>query len=779
MSVINPNGLPPLIRSLDYLLAEQVKNIDNSAVANGTLALDYNSDGKFDQVDEFFVRQQADLTPPGSAQDKFINQLYMVRSILRGVNQFESKSDQEQEQIAITLFDYNGDKALDEEDLLFKQAEYQQTGSAKAWAEVELLKFMKIDEPAGSPIVTVAISSLEGVQEDTKDALLFTFSRTGSTTAALTVNYTLGGTATLGTDYTGIASKRSTKTVNFAAGASTAIVTVVPKVDGDIEADETVSLTLASGTGYVIGTTEAVTGTILNDDATVTLAVSPAAVTEDGTANLLFTFTRVGAITSALKVNYTVGGTATLGADYTGIAAKRSTKTVSFAAGASTATVTVNPTADSTTEEDETVTLTLASGTGYTIVTMAPVSGTISNDDFRLPLYNPTTVTLPSQQGWLSFGSGLTGTQILSSGGTTLTSTALMADMAGYSNHTVAAAQPVNSAFPALDRQTGVSLDFRVRLINENHQDSTRAGFSVTLLDQSATPLGIELGFWTNSIFSQNGGSTPFQTPLERVDGLNTTMATDYSLRLIDQTYFLLANNRLVLSGAVQDYSQWHKNPLLPYNPYTTPNFLFLGDNTSRASASVELGTTTLALATRLSEGNDSLTATSAAETLNGLGGNDRLNGEDGNDWLIGGVGIDQLNGGKGDDVLFGGADVDRFQFSTSATFHTADLGVDTIVDFNPLQDRLRLSRMTFSALPAGSTLEAAAFEVVTLDDAAASSAALIVYNSLNGRLFYNPNGSDAGFASSIPAGGQFAQLWSGTSGGPFPALANTMIEVF
>ncbi|MFN9631551.1 MAG: hypothetical protein ACK59A_15190 [Cyanobacteriota bacterium] len=512
---------------------------------------------------------------------------------------------------------------------------------------------------------------------------------------------------------------------------------------------------------------------------TITLAMSRAIVTEDGKTNLVYTFTRTGVTTSTLNVNYTVGGTATLGTDYTGIPTKRATKTISFAAGASTATVTVNPTADSTTEEDETVTLTLASGTGYTIGTTTAVSGSISNDDYRLPLYTATTATLPHQQGWLSFGSGLTGTQTLSSGGTTLTSTALMADMAGYSNHTVAAAQPVNSAFPALDRQTGVSLDFRVRLINENHQDSTRAGFSVTLLDQSATPLGIELGFWTNSIFSQNGGSTPFQTPLERVDGLNTTTATDYSLRLIDQTYFLLANNRLVLSGAVQDYSQWHKNPLLPYNPYTTPNFLFLGDNTSRASASVELGTTTLALATRLSEGNDSLTATSAAETLNGLGGNDRLNGEDGNDWLIGGVGIDQLNGGKGDDVLFGGADVDRFQFSTSVTFHTADLGVDTIVDFNPLQDRLRLSRTTFSALPAGSTLAAAAFEVVSLDDAAASSAALIVYNSLNGRLFYNPNGSDAGFASSISAGGQFAQLWSGASGGPFPALANTMIGVF
>jgi hypothetical protein len=45
------------------------------------------------------------------------------------------------------------------------------------------------------------------------------------------------------------------------------------------------------------------------------------------------------------------------------------------------ATVTVDPTADSTVENDETVILTLASGTGYTIGTTTGVAGTITNDD--------------------------------------------------------------------------------------------------------------------------------------------------------------------------------------------------------------------------------------------------------------------------------------------------------------------------------------------------------------------------------------------------------------
>lgn len=113
----------------------------------------------------------------------------------------------------------------------------------------------------------------------------------------------------------------------------------------------------------------------------IALAVTPASVKEDGSANLIYTFTRTGATTSALTVNYTIGGTATLGTDYTGIASTPTTKNVTFASGSPFATVTVDPTADSTMEADETVALTLAAGTGYSIDTTAAVTGSISNDD--------------------------------------------------------------------------------------------------------------------------------------------------------------------------------------------------------------------------------------------------------------------------------------------------------------------------------------------------------------------------------------------------------------
>jgi hypothetical protein len=174
-------------------------------------------------------------------------------------------------------------------------------------------------------------------------------------------------------------------------------VTVDPTADTTVEADETVVLTLLAGTDYTVGTSGAVVGTIVNDDAAlpaITLAVSPASVAEDGTANLVYTFTRTGSTASSLIVNYSVTGTATLGTDYTGIGS--ASATVTFAAGSATATVTVDPTADTTVEADETVALTLAAGTGYTIGTTGAVVGTILNDDSTPPPSTPIALPRPT-----------------------------------------------------------------------------------------------------------------------------------------------------------------------------------------------------------------------------------------------------------------------------------------------------------------------------------------------------------------------------------------------
>ena len=221
--------------------------------------------------------------------------------------------------------------------------------------------------------MSVAVSPAS-VAEDGAANLIYTFTAHGVTSGALTVNYSIAGTATSGTDYTGAAG-----TVSFAAGSSTATVTVDPTPDATVEPDETVILTVTAGTGYNVASPGAATGTITNDDTDVSVAVAPASVPEDGASNLIYTFTRNGVTSGALTVNYSIGGTATSGTDYTG-----ATGTVSFAAGNSTATVTVDPTPDTTVEPDETVILTVAAGVGYNVGSPSAATGTIANDDNTL-----------------------------------------------------------------------------------------------------------------------------------------------------------------------------------------------------------------------------------------------------------------------------------------------------------------------------------------------------------------------------------------------------------
>ncbi|BCU13824.1 beta strand repeat-containing protein [Microcystis aeruginosa] len=221
--------------------------------------------------------------------------------------------------------------------------------------------------------VTLAVAP-SSVTEDGTSNLIYIFTRTGVTSNALTVNYSIGGTATNGTDYTLLPTS-----VTFEANFTTATVTVDPTADTTVEADETVALTLTAGTDYTIGTTTPVTGTITNDDLilpSITLAISPSSVTEDGTSNLIYIFIRTGDTTNPLTVNYSIDGTATNGTDYTLLPTS-----VTFEANSAIATVTVDSTADTIVESDETVILTLAAGTGYTVGTPNAATGTINNDD--------------------------------------------------------------------------------------------------------------------------------------------------------------------------------------------------------------------------------------------------------------------------------------------------------------------------------------------------------------------------------------------------------------
>lgn len=188
-------------------------------------------------------------------------------------------------------------------------------------------------------------------------------------------------------------------------------------------------------------------------------------------------------------------------------------------------------------------------------------------------LYDPALGTLPNAQGW-TYASLPGGAQTsFSDGAARLSTLAVREIMAGYSR-----VAPV-----PLDRTTGFVVAFTLQLLAEDHGTRVdRAGLSLTVLGSDRR--GIELGFWADRIWAQS--DSPMFTHAEEALWNVTAARTAYTLTLQGDQYTLAAEGLTVLTGAVRDYT-----PFTGFvDPYETPNFLFVGDNTTSARASIVLG---------------------------------------------------------------------------------------------------------------------------------------------------------------------------------------------
>ncbi|MGB7219547.1 MAG: Calx-beta domain-containing protein, partial [Vicinamibacterales bacterium] len=217
-----------------------------------------------------------------------------------------------------------------------------------------------------SPTVTVVATDAQAT-ENGPDTGTFTFTRTGNTTASLTVNVTRSGSATAGLDYTDFSSSLS-----IPAGQASVTVTVIALADVLDEGPETVQITLNSGS-YIVGTPASATVTINNSAPTlVTVVATDPTASEVGPDTGTFTISRTGDTTLPLQVSYGLGGTASNISDYVQIFGP-----VTIPAGQISITVTVTPTADGQTEPPETVVLTLAATAKYLVGTPGDATVTI------------------------------------------------------------------------------------------------------------------------------------------------------------------------------------------------------------------------------------------------------------------------------------------------------------------------------------------------------------------------------------------------------------------
>ncbi len=212
----------------------------------------------------------------------------------------------------------------------------------------------------------------------------------------------------------------------------------------------------------------------------------------------------------------------------------------------------------------------LASG-----VNTAPVVGTNN------VLYDGALGTgLPQTQGFIYLNTGISATQNFASGVTTLDTTPAQSDKAGYFRNFL-----IVPGSPILDRTTGYAVKFSAQVVSETHASTDRAGFSLIAISSDGLN-GIELGFWTDEIWAQEGGTNPqLFTHAEGTAYDTTTDLLLYELTILDDTYSLAVSNTQILSGSLRDYSAF--TGLL--DPYESPNLIFLGDDTTSAQAKFKL----------------------------------------------------------------------------------------------------------------------------------------------------------------------------------------------
>ncbi|MGM9477963.1 Calx-beta domain-containing protein, partial [Pedobacter sp. GSP4] len=215
-----------------------------------------------------------------------------------------------------------------------------------------------------------------------------TLSKPSSTDTQLT--YTLGGTATEGSDYTAIV----TKTITIPAGQTTGTITIPVLTDNIVEGTETVIATLTTSGNPLVTVSNTPANINITDNTTATVTVAATTNGAEPTTPGLFTFTLSNVATTDTQITYSVAGTATSGLDYTSIGT-----TVTIPAGQTTATVSVPVLNDNIAEGTETVVLTMTAATSNPAITASTTPATVNITDNDTSVATITAGTPGNENG--------------------------------------------------------------------------------------------------------------------------------------------------------------------------------------------------------------------------------------------------------------------------------------------------------------------------------------------------------------------------------------------
>lgn len=337
--------------------------------------------------------------------------------------------------------------------------------------------------PPPSVIVGVTPAS---IVENGAGSLIYTFTRDAGLADPLIVNFNVSGSATFATDYTqsGATSFSATQgTVSFLADEATKTVTVTPVEDSLLEPDESVVLTITSGAGYSAGLTPSASGSIVNDDKSVSITADALSHDEGDAGNTPFTFTvtRTGDTTGTDTVDYVVTGSVTNGADGDDFGGSLPGGTVTFNPGVATQTITVNVSGDTSAEADEGFVVTLMNSSTNLALNTATATATIVNDEQVMNLI-PSSVVEGAATGTLAgtlsvVVPGITGTPVFSL-------SAGIGDT-GNGSFSIIGDQLVTAAVLDFEAQSSYSIRVHVQVDGMLSADQT---FTISVTDANDAP---------------------------------------------------------------------------------------------------------------------------------------------------------------------------------------------------------------------------------------------------------------------------------------------------
>ena len=230
--------------------------------------------------------------------------------------------------------------------------------------------------PVVGPLTVRFSSSGQSAPEDT-DKVTLTVRLSGVAPSAVTVPYSVGGTAVQGADYQLTPGSQ----VVIPAGSTTAAITFTIVDDSLFEDAETVELVMGTPVNAVAGTPDHFTLTILDNDIPPLVSFASASQAQGETAGSFPVELQLnGPSGKPVRVTFSLSGagTATEGDDFSVVTSPRE---LTIPAGDTSASLWMNILDDSLDEDDETIVLTLGTPENGTLAVPDTHTATIIDND--------------------------------------------------------------------------------------------------------------------------------------------------------------------------------------------------------------------------------------------------------------------------------------------------------------------------------------------------------------------------------------------------------------